>query len=139
MTLKTAINTLSNISFPGVRKSYDLEDLQAVHHSDLPALLPLPTTGENERDSFGYTGASFMETHVITHRLLVAPVEIAIMGEVLPRLVSLIDDYQTTIQELTTHAGAADLNITDYKAGVDKWYGTEYHLVDFSIEVKIIE
>ena len=141
MTLKTAITTLAAISFPGVKRSYDLDDLRGVvHPPDLPALLPLPNTGENERDSYGYGGASFMKTHQIRHRLLERPAnDTAIMGEAMANIVTLIDSYQTTIQELVTHAGAADVNITNYEAGEVEWSKVKYFGCDFFIEVKIIE
>ena len=140
MTLKTAITTLAAISFPGVKRSYDLEDLRGVvHPPDLPALLPLIGTGENERTAYGPSKSSFTGTDVIRHRLLERPAEPALQGEAMANLVTLRDSYYDTMGDLYEHAGADDIMVTNYEAGIVEWADVKYYGADFFVAMVINE
>lgn len=136
MSLATAIDTLTAVTVSGVAKSYTIDELRGgVWTADLPALVPVPSTGENNRATFGINSESFDESHVITHRLLVQPVQPAIMGQALATTADLIDAYHEAIQELATHRGALDITVDRYQAGVVEWGGTQYYGCDFIIHL----
>jgi hypothetical protein len=97
--------------------------------------VPIPGEGETVRGEFGINSQSFDESHIITHRLLVLPIQPAIMGQALATTADLIDAYHEAIQELTSHAGALDVTVDKYQAGLVEWGGIQYYGCDFFVRL----
>jgi hypothetical protein len=138
VSLSTGIDTLTGVSVTGITKSYTIDDLRGgVSTPDLPALLPLPHVGSNERLSYGYSTESWLESHTVRHRLLERPAEPAHLGEAAANLVDLIDNYLAAIGVLSQHAGAIDIIVRRYEAGIVKWGGVSYEGCDFFVELVV--
>jgi hypothetical protein len=133
MSLATALDTLCAVAVDGVTTSFGIDDLKGgVTAADLPALLPLLDSGQNGRATYGAEAESFDEKHTIRHRLLLAPATLS-AGEAQAALAGLIDAYQAAIQTLAAHAGALDLIVESYEAGIVAWGGQDYWGADFTV------
>jgi hypothetical protein len=136
MTLATAIDTLASVSVSGVTKSYSIDNVRGgVNNPDLPALIPLPMSGQTVRAAYGYAVTSFEDTDTIRHRLLVKPEEVALQGEAMALTVDLICAYKTALKTLVTHSGADEMTFRRYEAGIVEWGGVRYYGADFFVEV----
>ncbi len=138
MSLSAAIDTLALVSVTGVTKSYGLDDIKrGVAKPNLPALLPLPATGEIGRETFGIATTSYGENHIVRHRLLAALVQTSNQGPAIGQVVDLIDAYLAAIQVLSAHSGALDVVVDRYEAGLVEWQGVQYHGCDFMVRLYV--
>lgn len=140
MSLKTALDTLAAIDFGSeIRRHYTMADIRGgLSSPQTPCLIPILTTGSNERETYGETGALFDEFHTIRHRYLDRAAT-DLLGEAMYRTAQQIDSYFNTIQNLTTRSGALDIRITAYQSGTVEWAGVPYYGCDFTLLIWVSE
>ncbi|MBZ0301396.1 MAG: hypothetical protein K8J31_16735 [Anaerolineae bacterium] len=118
MTLfRTALTRLADLTVVGVAHQYDVDVVpDDLSRAQLPALLVLPVEIEDDalfkRRGEGFEAVAFSEgartvTYVVTHLLLVAPVQAgAGRRSHLPLLIDLIDAYVAALGADVTLGGA---------------------------------
>ena len=140
MSLRSAIDTLAQITFSGLRRSYDTEGLRGVGTPDLPALLPIPNASDAiDRIGYGAVSTSFDEGHIIRHRLLISTFENTVQGEAVADTVCFIDRYLEAVQEMPKTTGAWWMHVRRYEPGIVDWYGVPYYGIDFFVEIGVCD